>query len=519
MTMTTTSPTTAVLLILDGWGYRDPASDNAISLASTPTWDRLWSTEASTLINTSGMAVGLPDGQMGNSEVGHMNLGAGRVVYQSLTRINKAIDEGDFATKPALINSLKALADNGKTLHIIGLLSTGGIHSHEDQIAAFIELAGSHGCKVCLHAILDGRDTPPKSASHSLTRFTSLLSANGGIFGSICGRYYAMDRDKRWERVEPAFRAICHGQSAYHAETAEQALEAAYARNETDEFVQPTIICSKNNLANLMQDGDIVIFMNFRADRARELTQAFVSSDFKGFDRGSMPIIREFISLTEYSTSLPTTVLFPPEELRNSLGEYLANSGMTQLRIAETEKYAHVTFFFSGGRELEFDGETRILVPSPEVATYDLKPEMSAIEVTDKLIDAIHSGKYNAIICNFANGDMVGHTGVLDAAIKAVEVLDECLERIERAIRQSHSVCLITADHGNVEQMLDPTNGQALTAHTSLPVPLVCFGAVDNKVLDTGGALCDIAPTLLELIQLPAPVEMTGRSLILTANK
>jgi 2,3-bisphosphoglycerate-independent phosphoglycerate mutase len=504
----------ALLLILDGWGYREATDHNAIALARTPVWDRLWQEYPHTLIHTSGLKVGLPDGQMGNSEVGHMNLGAGRVVYQSLTRINKSIADGDFFANPALVGAARSARDSGRTLHLIGLLSDGGIHSHEDQIAAMIELARREGCqRIALHALLDGRDTPPRCAEASLRRFSALLEQEGGVLASIAGRFYGMDRDKRWDRVEKAFNAICHGQAGHRAATAVEGLQAAYARDESDEFVAPTLICAPGAEPLQMQDGDAVVFMNFRADRARELTLAFTDPGFSGFDRGRLPQLARFVTLTEYAAKLNVEVAFGPENLDNSLGEYLARLGKTQLRIAETEKYAHVTFFFSGGREQEYDGETRILVPSPKVATYDLQPEMSAVEVTDKLVEAIGSGKFDAIICNFANGDMVGHTGVLEAAIKAVETLDSCLGRIVDALLAANGSCLITADHGNVEQMLDESSGQAMTSHTIGPVPLVCVSRKATALQD-GGSLCDVAPTLLQLMQLPIPPQMSGRSLV-----
>ncbi|MGA0806695.1 MAG: 2,3-bisphosphoglycerate-independent phosphoglycerate mutase, partial [Pseudohongiellaceae bacterium] len=513
-----TAQGTALLLILDGWGYREATDHNAIALARTPVWDRLWQQYPHTLIHTSGMKVGLPEGQMGNSEVGHMNLGAGRVVYQSLTRINKAISDGDFFANPALLGAVNAVKEHGSTLHVIGLLSDGGIHSHEDQIAALLQLARQQGCRrVLLHALLDGRDTPPRCAEASLRRFSDVLAQSGcGAIASISGRFYGMDRDKRWDRVEKAFNAICHGRADHRASSAVAGLQAAYARNESDEFVAPTLICADGEAPATIQDGDAVVFMNFRADRARELTLAFTDPAFKGFARCTLPRLSRFVTLTEYAEGLNVEVAFKPENLDNSLGEYLAELGKTQLRIAETEKYAHVTFFFSGGREQEYPGETRILVPSPKVATYDLQPEMSAVEVTDKLVEAIHVRRFDAIICNFANGDMVGHTGILSAAIKAVETLDACLGRITEAVLAENGSCLITADHGNVEQMLDPESGQAMTSHTTGPVPLVCVSRQPVRLQD-GGSLCDVAPSLLTLMQLPIPPEMSGRSLVTTA--
>ncbi len=511
-----TSPKTpTLLLILDGWGHRDASDYNAIHMANTPVWDRLWRDMPHTLVHTSGMKVGLPEGQMGNSEVGHMNLGAGRVVYQSLTRINKDIDDGHFFSNPVLTGCVDQVVKNGKTLHIIGLLSPGGIHSHEDQIEAMIDLARQRDCKkIQLHALLDGRDTPPRSAEPSLVRFEHKLRAAGcGGIASIAGRFFGMDRDKRWERVQKSFAAMCLGEAEHHHESAVDALAAAYGRDENDEFVQPSVIHATDAAPARMVDGDAVVFMNFRADRARQLTHAFVDQDFSGFERQGMPKLAAFVTLTEYAADIDAPCAYPPEDLSNVFGEYLAKLGKTQLRIAETEKYAHVTFFFSGGREQEFAGETRILVPSPKVKTYDLKPEMSAFEVTDKLVEAIHGGEYDAIICNFANGDMVGHTGVIPAAIKAVEALDICLGRITEAVMAVGGDCLITADHGNVEQMVDPESGQPLTSHTTGPVPLVYVGG-KHVSLRADGALSDIAPSLLSLMGLPQPKEMTGHSLV-----
>ncbi len=510
----TNSPTPTLLLILDGWGHRDSSKDNAISQASTPIWDRLLATCPHTLIHTSGLKVGLPDGQMGNSEVGHMNLGAGRVVYQSLTRIDKDIENGEFFTNPALCDAADRAAANDRALHIIGLLSPGGIHSHEDQIAAMIELASDRQCStIYLHALLDGRDTPPRSAAASIKRFEEIFASNGkGQIASLAGRFYGMDRDKRWDRVEKAFNAICHGTADYSDETASRALEAAYARNENDEFVQPTAILRKDEPIKI-ENGDAVVFMNFRADRARELTRVFTEPGFNEFNRGNFPELSTFVMLTEYAGDINAACAYPPEPLGNVLGEYLSSQDRTQLRIAETEKYAHVTFFFSGGRESEFDGETRILIPSPKVDTYDLKPEMSAPEVTEKLVSAIRNREYDAIICNYANGDMVGHTGVWEASLKAAEVIDNCLGKITDAILEVGGNCLITADHGNLEKMLDEESGQPLTSHTNGPVPLIYVGS-KNISLEDDGSLCDVAPSLLSLMELPQPQEMTGHSLI-----
>lgn len=506
---------TTLLLILDGWGYREETEHNAISAANTPVWDRLWSQCPHTLIKTSGIDVGLPKGQMGNSEVGHMNLGAGRVVYQNLTRIDKAIEDGTFFLNEPLVDAVDKAVLMDKAVHIMGLLSPGGIHSHEDQILAMIDLASQRGAeRIYLHAFLDGRDTPPRSALSSLQKADEALRETGcGRIVSIIGRYYAMDRDNRWDRVQSAYDLIMGGQAAYRHATVEEGLEAAYARGEDDEFVKATLIADGTANAVHIEDGDTLIYMNFRSDRARQLTRAISDPQFNGFDRKFQRELGDFVTLTEYAADIKVPCAYPPQTMHNVLGEYLADHGKTQLRIAETEKYAHVTFFFSGGREEPFAGETRELVPSPQVATYDLMPEMSAIEVTDRLVEAIRAGTYDAIICNYANGDMVGHTGSFEAAVKAVEVLDTCLGRIEEALRETGGQCLITADHGNVEQMVDPESGQALTSHTNGPVPLVYVGAPEWH-FEAAGSLCDIAPTLLVLMAMPVPSEMTGTPLM-----
>ncbi|MCH8499877.1 MAG: 2,3-bisphosphoglycerate-independent phosphoglycerate mutase [Marinobacter sp.] len=503
------------LIILDGWGHREPSDDNAISNANTPFWDQLWQQQPKTLINTSGMFVGLPHGQMGNSEVGHMNLGAGRVVYQSLTRIDKDLEEGTFAENPVLCSAIDKAVSQGKAVHLLGLLSPGGVHSHEDHILAAAELAAKRGAKaVYIHAFLDGRDMPPRSAMPSLEKAAQRLKALGvGRVASIVGRYYAMDRDNRWDRVEAAYNLMTLGEAEFNAANPMQALEAAYERGENDEFVKATRIQSNGEPDASITNGDAVIFMNFRADRAREMTRAFVDDTFDGFERKRRPQLADFVMLTEYAADINTACAYPPESLTNSLGEFMEKQGKTQLRIAETEKYAHVTFFFSGGRETPFSGEERILVPSPNVATYDLQPEMSAPEVTDKLVEAIKSGKYDLLVCNYANGDMVGHTGKLSAAIKAAECLDQCLVRICEALNEVGGEALITADHGNCEQMTDASSGQAHTAHTIGPVPLVYVGPRQVSLLDDG-ALSDIAPSLLTLMGLEQPGEMTGHSLV-----
>jgi 2,3-bisphosphoglycerate-independent phosphoglycerate mutase len=498
-----------VLLILDGWGYRKDSANNAVALANLPNWRRLLAECPHALVETHGLHVGLPDGQMGNSEVGHMNIGAGRIVYQDLTRIDAAIADGSFFHNAALLRACSAVTSVGGTLHVFGLMSPGGVHSHEEQIFALLRLAAAQGvARVAVHAFLDGRDTPPQSARASLENLQQKCAALGNArVATISGRYYAMDRDKRWERVKLAWDAITEAHAAFHADSAVAALDAAYGRGETDEFVKPTIIGAGAKVV----DGDAIVYMNFRADRARQLTQAFVDPKFAGFERARAFALSAFVTLTEYSAALPVTaVAFPPQSLGNSLGEYLAALGLHQLRIAETEKYAHVTFFFSGGREEPYAGEDRILVPSPKVATYDLKPEMSCPEVTDKLVAAIRSGQYDFIVCNIANADMVGHTGKLDAAIKAAEAVDEALGKLRAAIAETGGEMLISADHGNFEQMV-ADDGQPHTQHTVGPVPLVYVG---RKATVQHGALRDLAPTALALMGLPQPAEMTGHSLV-----
>ena len=509
------SKATALLLILDGWGHREETDSNAIAAADTPTWDKLWREQPTTLIDTSGKSVGLPAGQMGNSEVGHMNLGAGRVVYQSLTRIDKAIEEGSFYQNAVLCAAIDKAVSNETAVHVLGLMSPGGIHSHEDQIMAALELASQRGAqRVYLHAFLDGRDTPPRSALPSLQRAENYLLDNDlGRVASLCGRFYAMDRDNRWDRVQSAYRLLSEARAEFSYPDVASGLDAAYQRDEDDEFVQATVICKDQQEQVAIEDGDVVLFMNFRADRARELTRTFVDDDFDGFERAARPLLGDFIMLTEYAADIEADCAYPPQALDNVLGQYLADNNRTQLRIAETEKYAHVTFFFNGGREEPFAGEDRTLIPSPQVKTYDLKPEMSAFEVTDALVEAIESGEYDAIICNYANGDMVGHTGDFDASVKAVEVVDQCLARIVAAIESINGHLLVTADHGNVEQMLDPATNQPLTSHTSGPVPLVYVGASEQVFLGEG-SLCDIAPTLLHLMSMPIPEEMTGKVLM-----
>lgn len=507
----TATPKPVVLMILDGFGYSESPDSNAIMAANTPVWDRLWASAPRTLISGSGMDVGLPDGQMGNSEVGHMNLGAGRVVYQDFTRVTKAIADGDFFHNEVLCEAVDTSVNAGHAVHIMGLVSPGGVHSHEQQIVAMVELAARRGAEqIYVHAFLDGRDTPPRSAAPSLELLEQTYQRLGkGRTASLIGRYFAMDRDNRWERVEAAYNLVAEGQGEFQASSAVAGLDAAYARDESDEFVKATVIGEPVRV----EDGDAVIFMNFRADRARELTRAFVEPAFSGFARQRSLKLGGYVMLTQYAADIPAPSAFAPSSLDNVLGEYLASQGKTQLRIAETEKYAHVTFFFSGGREEPFAGEERILIPSPQVATYDLQPEMSAPEVTDRIVEAIEQQRYDVIIVNYANGDMVGHTGVFEAAVKAVECLDQCIARIEAALHKVGGEALITADHGNVEQMSDASTGQAHTAHTCEPVPFVYVGPRQVSMRE-GGILSDVAPSVLTLLGLPQPTEMSGRSIL-----
>ena len=502
---------TVVLLILDGWGNSDEHEFNAIYAAKKPVFDRLLKERPHTEISTSGASVGLPAGQMGNSEVGHLNLGAGRVVYQEITRISRSIRTGSFFENRTLTDAVDLAIENNKAVHIVGLLSPGGVHSHEDHIHAMMKLAVERGVsRVYLHAFTDGRDMPPKSAEASITKTGQLFAELGtGRIATLVGRYFAMDRDHRWDRVQCAYDLMIDSNAKFEAADPVSALKMAYDRGETDEFVKPTRIGEPVTI----DDGDVVINMNFRSDRARQITRPFIELDFDGFNRDSSPKLGRYVSLTEYNRDFDIPVAFPPERLKNVFGEYISRLGLHQLRIAETEKYAHVTFFFNGGREEPFEGEERTLVPSPQVATYDLMPEMSAHQLTDDFVEAIDSGKYDAIICNYANGDMVGHTGNFDAAVSAIETLDQCLGRVLQAVHRSGSEILITADHGNAEQMMDAKVDQPYTAHTTNPVPLIYVGEKPVELLPSG-ALCDISPTLLDLMGLKVPVEMTGRSLL-----
>lgn len=501
----------AVLIILDGFGYREEKKYNAIAQASKPNFDRLWAEYPHTLISASSGNVGLPHGQMGNSEVGHLNLGAGRVVYQDLSRISNAIEDGTFFNNPVLCKAVDEVIKADKALHIFGLLSDGGIHSHETHIHAMIKLAAEKGAKkIYMHAFLDGRDTPPKSAELFIKNLEQVFAQLGvGKIASLAGRFYAMDRDKRWDRVEKAYNLLTLGEADHRANTALEGLNLAYAAGETDEFVKPTLI---GNPA-LIEDGDSIIFMNYRADRAREITRAFTEKEFNAFPRKKWPQLNSYVALTQYDATFHIPVAYSPDDLKNTLGEYLAKNNKKQLRLAETEKYAHVTFFLNGGIEAPNEGEDRILVSSPKVTTYDQTPEMSAREVTQKLIEAIKSEKYDAIIVNYANCDMLGHTGNFEATVKTVECVDDCLGQVITALKSVGGEAIITADHGNAELMFDEATGQPHTAHTCNPVPFIYVGR-NAKIKSDSFALCDIAPTLLYIMGLSIPEEMTGQAMI-----
>jgi 2,3-bisphosphoglycerate-independent phosphoglycerate mutase len=502
-------PKPVVLCILDGWGHAAPGACNAVTLADAPVWRRWMSEAPHALIDASELHVGLPAGQMGNSEVGHMNIGAGRVVMQDLPRIDTAMRSGALDNNPALGEFIAKVKPAGGRCHLLGLMSPGGVHSHQAHMAALARRLAGAGIEVLVHAFLDGRDTPPQSARDYLAAFAA--EAPGITIATVGGRYYAMDRDKRWERVALAYANMVDG-AGERAASADAAVAAAYARGETDEFVKPTAIGDYNG----MRDGDGVLMANFRADRVREILGALLDPGFAGFERKRRPQFSAALGMSAYSTELRPfhAVLFPPEELTDTLGEILARAGKRQLRIAETEKYAHVTFFFNGGEERQFPGEERILVPSPKIATYDLKPEMSAYEVTDKLVESTESGRFDFVVVNFANTDMVGHSGKLKPAIAAVEAVDRCLGRLEQAIRRAGGAMLVTADHGNAEMMCDPMTGGPHTAHTLNRVPLVLVNAPSGVTGLADGELADIAPTLLALMQLPQPAAMTGRSLL-----
>ena len=505
-----------MLLILDGWGYRENiTADNAIEQGNTPNWHRYLEQYPHNFIQTSGLAVGLPEGQMGNSEVGHTNLGAGRVVMQDLPKIDMAIKDGSIEKNQVLQKLINTLKINGKTCHLMGLMSPGGVHSSQAHIVALAKILNHNGIKTCVHAFLDGRDTPPESAVDFLADFEKSISdLNNVKIATLSGRFYAMDRDKRWDRIEKAYNNMVLADGKRYP-LADSAIRASYEEKVTDEFVVPCVIGNYEG----MNDGDAVLMANFRADRAREILYALADKSFEGFNRKKVVSLSMAVGMTEYSVDHNRFMqtMYPPEALVNIFGEVISEKGLTQLRIAETEKYAHVTFFFNGGEEKEFKGESRILIPSPKVATYDLKPEMSVYEVTDNLVDAIENQKYDVIICNFANGDMVGHTGIMDAALKAVAAVDECLGRVVDAIKQVDGVILVTADHGNVEKMVDEKTGQPYTAHTVGDVRAVLINAPHNIVGLKKGKLADIAPTLLDLLNIEQPAEMTGKSLLLKA--
>lgn len=508
-----------VLLILDGWGYSENTVYNAIHSAKKPVWDQLWEQRPRVLLNASGLDVGLPAQQMGNSEVGHVNIGSGRLVDQEFTRITRAIEDGSFSRNPVLNQALAQAAAGRRAVHIMGLLSPGGVHNHQQHLFALLEAAAGYDVKdIYLHAFLDGRDTPPASAEEYLRHAQVQMRELGkGRFASIVGRYYAMDRNRHWERTRQAYELIAGAQAEFQSNDAFIAVDMAYARGETDEFVKPTRILQPDGEPVRMEPGDVAIFSNYRADRARQLTQAFTGKDFNGFPRGEPPPLAAFVSMTEYKADFGVPALFPPARLKNVFGEHIANLGLRQLRIAETEKYAHVTFFFNGGEERVFKNEARILVPSPRVATYDKRPEMSAAEVTDGLLTAVAENRYDVIICNFANADMVGHTGNFAAAVKAVETVDKCLGRIVSKTTQVGGEVFITADHGNAEQMrsfiTEKVKEQAHTAHTTNLVPFIYVGRPAQVNPGASAALCDVAPTMLHVMGLPQPEEMTGQPL------
>lgn len=496
------------LIIMDGFGYNPSDYGNAITAAKTPNIDK-YKNGPHTLIGASGLDVGLPDGQMGNSEVGHTNIGAGRIVYQMLVKISKDIKDGVFFENKALLDAMKNCKEKNSALHLMGLLSPGGVHSHMEHLFGIVEMAKKNGLdKVYIHAFLDGRDVPPSSASEFMEQTVEELNKIGlGKIATISGRFYAMDRDNAWDRVEKAYAAMVYGEGVKETEPV-QAIKNSYANEVTDEFMLPTVIDGGEQI----KENDSVIFFNFRPDRARQITRSFVDPEFKGFERKNGFFNLHFVCMAQYDASMPNvTVAYPPEQLKMTMGEYLSKSGKTQLRIAETQKYAHVTFFFNGGEEKQFEGEDRILIKSPDVETFDLKPEMSAYEVCDAVVDAINSDKYDVIILNYANCDMVGHTGIFDAAVAAVEAVDTCVGRMVDAILAKGGAALITADHGNADKMCEP-DGSPFTAHTTNPVPLFCVG-YDCELRD-GGVLADLAPTMLEILEMPQPAEMTGKSLI-----
>ena len=508
-----------VLLILDGYGLSEQTEHNAIALADTPVMDRLMEEYPFAKGNASGLAVGLPEGQMGSSEVGHLNMGAGRIVYQDLVRITKEIESGSFFENEALLKAMDNAKENGTSLHIFGLLSDGGVHSHNFHLYALLELAKRRGLnKVYVHCFTDGRDTPPESGKDYIRALQDEMDRIGcGRIATVAGRYYAMDRDNHWDRIEKAYRAIALGEG----ETADSAMEAvtqSYAKGETDEFILPTVVMENGAPTAVVGDGDSVVFYNFRSDRAKEMTRVFCCEAFDGFDRGPRKQVT-YVCFTDYDATIPNKeVAFEKEEMVNTFGEWLAANGLKQARIAETEKYAHVTSFFNGGKEAPNEGEDRFLIPSPQVATYDLQPEMSAQAVCDTLIDKIRSGEYDVIVANFANSDMVGHTGVEKAAVEAVECLDECIGRVVETIREVDGQLFICADHGNAEVMVNEETGEPWTAHTSNPVPFILVNYDPAYCLREGGCLADIAPTLIEMMGMEKPAEMTGKSLLIPVS-
>ena len=505
-------PKPAVLCVLDGWGWRDDGPDNAVALANHPNFERMIRECPHALLATSGRAVGLPEGQMGNSEVGHANIGAGRLVMQDLPRIDDAVREGGLVSRPALQQLIKAAKATGGAVHLMGLISPGGVHSHQNHIIALARILVDAGLRVEVHAFLDGRDTPPKSGKQFVEDFVQQTKGlRETRIATVSGRYYAMDRDRRWERVAKAYAAMVSAEGQ-RFKTPSDAITHSYFAGVTDEFVVPCVIGGYAG----MHDGDAILFANFRPDRAREISTALFYPSFDGFSRRRLPKFCAAVGMTQYSQTLAQfmTALFPPQDVSETIGQLFAEQGLKQLRIAETEKYPHVTFFMNGGREVQFPGEERILVPSPKIATYDLKPEMSAVEVTDKLVDAIKSNKFDLIIANYANPDMVGHTGVMEAAIKAVEAVDSCLGRLRDAVEQVGGLLIVTADHGNIEQMKDPVTGGPHTAHTLLDVPIIVVNARSGRLSLKNGRLADVAPTLLDLIGMEKPPQMTGTSLV-----
>lgn len=503
-----------VLMILDGYGLSDNKEGNAVYLANTPVMDSLMKEYPFAEGQASGLFVGLPDGQMGNSEVGHLNMGAGRIVYQDLTRITKSIEDGDFFEKPELLSAMENCKKNDSALHIYGLVSDGGVHSYNGHLYALLKMAKEQGLsKVYVHAFLDGRDTPPKSGAGFIKELDEVCKKETGKIATISGRYWAMDRDNRWERIEKAYNALTKGEGVLETDPV-QAVFNSYEKGINDEFVEPTVITEDGKPIAVIKSGDSIIFFNFRPDRAREITKTFCLEDFDGFERGER-IKTVYTCFTEYDVTIPNkSIVYKEAEIENTLGEYISKCGLKQARIAETEKYAHVTFFFNGGKEEPSEGEDRYLIPSPKVATYDLQPEMSAPEVCDTLVEQINSRKYDVIIINFANPDMVGHTGVIPAVVKAIEEVDRCVGRVVEAVKATDAALFLCADHGNSEENINPETGEPWTAHTTNPVPFILINGPEGASLREGGRLCDIAPTLLELLGLPKPAEMTGESLI-----